>query len=119
MTISFIPNALQLGRYDESLVCINRAIEKDPTRLEGWDNKGEALRRKDKYAEAIEQFDKAIEIDPEYSKAWNSKGLALKALGRDEEEDAAFGEALDQPLDLYRSLESLHLGQRSRKQQCV
>jgi Flp pilus assembly protein TadD len=75
------------------MVCFDWSIEKDPMKSEAWYNKGEALRRQDKYAEAIQQFDKAIEIDLAYSKAWNSKGLALKALGRDAEADAAFAEA--------------------------
>jgi tetratricopeptide (TPR) repeat protein len=83
----------KLGRYDEAMVCFDRAIEKDPMQSGAWHNKGEALRRQDKYAEAIQQFDRAIEIDSAYSKAWNSKGLALKALGRDAEADAAFAEA--------------------------
>jgi tetratricopeptide (TPR) repeat protein len=92
VAISFTPNALQLGRYGESLAGFGSATELDPTKPEGWYNKGEALRRQDKYTEAIEQFDRAIEIDPAYSKAWNSKGLALKALGRDVEAEEAFAE---------------------------
>ena len=73
--------------------CLDRAIGIDSEYFEAWCNKGEALRRQDKYEEAIRHFDKAIEIYPRYAKAWNSKGLALKALGRDAQSEASFAQA--------------------------
>ena len=73
--------------------CLDRAIEIDSEYFEAWCNKGEALRRQEKYEEAIEYYDRAIEIHPQYSKAWSSKGLALKALGREAECVAAFAQA--------------------------
>jgi tetratricopeptide (TPR) repeat protein len=69
------------------------ALRIDSLYSEAWYNKGEALRKQDKYVEAIYHFDKALKIDPSYSKAYSSKGLALKALGRDAEAEEAFARA--------------------------
>lgn len=82
-----------LGRFEEALICFDRAIAIYGEYAEAWNNKGEALRRQDKYALAIEYLDKGIEIHPQYPKALNSKGLALIALGRGEDADAAFAKA--------------------------
>jgi len=73
--------------------CFDRAIRLKSEYAEAWYNKGEAMRRQDKFIEAIFHFNKAIEIDPSHIKAWKSKALALKALGDDKEAEEAFAGA--------------------------
>ena len=78
---------------NDAEACFDRAIEIDPGYIEALYNKGESIRRRDKYSEAIRCFEKVIAIYPNRLKAWNSIGLALMAMNRIEEAETAFARA--------------------------
>ncbi len=56
-----------LGKSDEVLVHLRRAIELDPLNLNGLDNLAEAYVFTRQYAQSIEQSKKVLEIDPTYA----------------------------------------------------
>ncbi len=56
-----------LGKLDEVLVHLRRAVELDPLNLNGLDNLSEAYIFARQYAQSIEQSKKVLEIDPTYA----------------------------------------------------
>jgi len=58
-----------LGKLDEVLVHLRRAIELDPLNLNGLDNLAEAYIYTRQYPESIEQAKKIMEIDPTFANA--------------------------------------------------
>jgi len=83
-----------LGKFDEAIVCFDRALEINPEYAEAWYNKGFALGNLGKFDEAIVCYDRALEINPEYAEAWNNKGVALDELGKFDEAIVCFDRAL-------------------------
>ena len=53
-----------MGRYDEALADLNRAIELDPSRDWIIADRGETYRAMGRYDEALADFNRAIELDP-------------------------------------------------------
>jgi len=87
-------NALsELGKYQEAIVCYDKAIEINPIYDAAWYSKGAVLVRLGKDQEAIVCFDKALEIDPRYD-TWYSKGAVLSKLGKYQEAVYCFDKAL-------------------------
>ncbi|CAD8148198.1 unnamed protein product [Paramecium pentaurelia] len=97
----------RLKKYQEAIECYDKAIQINPKsspawnnkgnwlsiilfnkiqrsiivlRKSNWLNKGNSLKRLNKYEDAIECFDKVISINPKNESAWNSKGLLLHKL---------------------------------------
>ena len=58
-----------LGKMDEVLVHLRRAVELDPLNLNGLDNLAEAYIYTRQYAQCIEQVKKVLEIDPTFATA--------------------------------------------------
>jgi len=58
-----------LGKLDEVLVHLRRAVELDPLNLNGLDNLAEAYIYTRQYPESIEQAKKILEIDPNFANA--------------------------------------------------
>jgi len=79
-----------LGRHDDAIRHLKRALEIDPERHEAWTCIG--MIQTDP-AEAIRCFDKAIAIAPDHWGNWHLKSVALEELGRVEEADACFERA--------------------------
>jgi serine/threonine protein kinase len=73
-----------LDRFDEAIVCLDKALEIDPRCCNGEaiHNKGVALSKVGKSEEAIPCFDMAIEINPKESEYRVTKGAILARLGR-------------------------------------
>jgi TolB-like protein/tetratricopeptide (TPR) repeat protein len=108
-----------LGRYDEAISLIRRAVELDPLSAPSYDDLGEIYYYAGRGAEAVAAFKKTLELNPgfpaartnlgrialahgdpqqaltemerEPEAAWRNQGLALAyfALGRKKEADAA------------------------------
>jgi len=70
----------KLGKYNESLLLANKAIDVDPSLSESWDTKGAALIGLGKYEEANESMDEAIRIKP-HAMVYFHKAEALAGLG--------------------------------------
>jgi tetratricopeptide (TPR) repeat protein len=83
-----------LGRREEAMNCLDRALEIDPRNLIALSNKGTVLIQLGRLAEAITCFDKVLAIDPRNGIAWNEKGRALANLNRCEEAISCHDEAL-------------------------
>ena len=57
-----------MGRYDEALADLNRAIELDPDDAGAFGRRGETYIALGNYDEALADLNRAIELDP--AKAW-------------------------------------------------
>ena len=82
-------------KYEEAIICYDRALAlaRDDGGL--WYNKGCALRKLKRNKEAIWHFDRAIKLDPEDDAAWNNKGNALGSLGRHQESITCYDRAIE------------------------
>jgi len=73
-----------LGRYDEGIACLDKALEIDPRYTYAWNNKGISFASLGRHDEAIGCFNKALEIDSRYAAAYaasrNDKGINLHSL---------------------------------------
>jgi tetratricopeptide (TPR) repeat protein len=83
-----------LGRTEEAIKCLDRALMIDPRNLIAWSNKGTMLIRLGQFAGAITSFDKVLAIEPRDAIAWNEKGRALAELRRFEEAISCHDQAL-------------------------
>lgn len=82
-----------LGRMDEALQSINRALEMDSDDVAAWIGKGNILVHRGQLDEALFCFDKAIELNPNVAAAWQGKGKALQRMGREVEARQHFTKA--------------------------
>ena len=83
----------KLGRYEEALQAIDKALELNPDYSDAWYNKGVALRKLGRYEEALQAIDKALKLKPDDFDAWYNKCVALRKLGRYKEAQIAFKKA--------------------------
>ncbi len=86
----------QIGRCEEGLALLRRAVEAEPRYAEALNSLGVVLLEARRAAEALPYFERAVEAKPDYANAHISLGEALQAEGR--EGDAA--EALRRGLGL-------------------
>lgn len=84
-----------LGRYEEALEAIDRALDINPYNEVAWVNKGNALTKMGRLVDALRSFNAAIKVNPAYEVAWNNKGNALARLGRYEEALRCYEKALE------------------------
>jgi len=62
-----------LGRYEEALRAIDRALDLNPRNEVAWLNKGNALTKMGRLLDALRCFNAAIKVNPKYEVAWNNK----------------------------------------------
>jgi len=84
-----------LGRYEEAIRCLDKALELNPRQVNAWTNKGASLNSLGRYEEAIRCYDKALELDSRQVNAWINKGTSLGSLGRPEEAIRCYDQALE------------------------
>ena len=72
----------EAGRNKEALLKINKAIKQNPTRIEGYIEKGTIYLKQNKVKEAIELYDKAIAIDDKSEKAHVLKAVAYMSINK-------------------------------------
>ena len=92
-----------LGRFDEAIVEMKRALELDPLSVIINADVGTVLCTAGRYDEAIEQLRKTLEMDPDFYYAHWNLGQALELKGRTEEAIAEYKKASildDDPLPL-------------------
>ncbi|MEM6517899.1 MAG: substrate-binding domain-containing protein [Cyanobacteria bacterium P01_C01_bin.70] len=82
-----------LGRPEEALQSLNRALEMNAEDAAAWIGKGNVLVQTEQLDEALFSFDKAIELNPNLAAAWQGKGRALQKMGRDAEARNGFDKA--------------------------
>jgi tetratricopeptide (TPR) repeat protein len=83
-----------LGRYDEALRAIDKALDLNPRNEVAWLNKGNALTKMGRLLDALRCFNAAIKVNPKYEVAWNNKGNTLARLGHLEEALTCYERAL-------------------------
>ncbi|MGI0148614.1 MAG: tetratricopeptide repeat protein [Thermoplasmata archaeon] len=83
-----------LGRYEEALRAIDRALDINPRNEVAWVNKGNALTRMGQLLDALRCFNAAIKVNPLYEVAWNNKGNALARLRKYDEALRCYEHAL-------------------------
>jgi len=82
----------QIGRHQEALASLDRAIELGATNADG--SRADALVALGRPAEAIASFDRALALDPNSIADWCNRGAALLDLGRAAEAAESFDHAI-------------------------
>lgn len=83
-----------LGRYEDSVECLDQASKLCPSSCDIWHYKAIYLDELCKYKEAIKCYDMALKINPNDEYIWNNKGWCLKNLEKLKEADKCFDMAL-------------------------
>ncbi len=78
-------NQLRQGRSEEALANLTLATQIDPELVDGWVNRGVALRRAGRPEEAERSYRTALEVDPRAIIAYNNLASLLDQLGRHDE----------------------------------
>jgi tetratricopeptide (TPR) repeat protein len=104
-----------LGRLDEALACLDRAVALNPDFSDAWVARGVTLVKLDRPAEALAGYDRALALRPGDQEAIASRCFALWQLGRLDEAlasaDAALAARPDFPLvRFYRAQMRLAVG---------
>jgi predicted O-linked N-acetylglucosamine transferase (SPINDLY family) len=87
--------ALQAGRPEAAVSCLEQAIALDPGSAEFHANCGEANRRCDRLLRAVQCFETALRLQPDAAGAWHNLALAEQELGDMQAAIAAFRRALE------------------------
>jgi tetratricopeptide (TPR) repeat protein len=85
----------KVGRFDEAIVCYDKALDINSHIVETWFNKGNSLVSLGHFDEALKCHEKALEINPRHQFGWTNKAVALHALGRFEEANGCCDRALE------------------------
>ena len=72
-------------RFDEAVLCYDRAITIKPDYAEAHNNRGNALKGLIRFEEALMSYKKAISVKPDYSDAYSNAGVVLQELRRFDE----------------------------------
>ena len=86
---------LNLNKPEKALKDFNRAIEIDPTRVDGYVGRANTLNTLERYEEALKDYDIAIEIDPKLANAYVNRGSAYSHLGQYEKAIADYEKGLE------------------------
>ena len=82
-------------RYEDSLICYQKALDLYQDNIFAWMNCGVILHNNlSRYDEALENFQKVIEINPKSINAWINQGITLGTLERHEESLNSFQKAI-------------------------
>jgi tetratricopeptide (TPR) repeat protein len=92
--LSFGWNLINSKRYQNALLCLNKALNFTPDSSDVWFAKSNALFNLGRLEEAIASYDQALKIKPDDHQAWYNQGIALFNLGRLEEAIASYDQAL-------------------------
>jgi tetratricopeptide (TPR) repeat protein len=86
---------MNLKRYDNALVDLNRAIELEPSFAAAYVNRGATYSELHRYDEALADLDRAIRLDRTLTHAYANRGTAYEGLGRYEEALVDYGTAIE------------------------
>ncbi|MFX1533037.1 MAG: tetratricopeptide repeat protein [Promethearchaeota archaeon] len=84
-----------LGKNNEALQALDKAIAFDPNSVEAWINKGKVLIKLKKPKGALSALNRAVQLEPKNSEALTNKGVALTHLKRYREALDAHDQALE------------------------
>jgi len=86
---------IKMGRYEEAMACINRALRINPRNEITWNSRGNALVKLNQYYKGMRCFDEALGINPRYEVAWNNKGNLYARLRRYDEAVKCYNRAIE------------------------
>ncbi|MBL0074542.1 MAG: tetratricopeptide repeat protein [Rhodocyclaceae bacterium] len=86
--------AMSRRQFELAIEYLNRAIAVNPNFVDGYLNRGTALKGLNRLNEALSSFEQAIALKPEYAEAHNNSGIVLKELNRLDEALASYNRAL-------------------------
>jgi tetratricopeptide (TPR) repeat protein len=86
--------AVQAGKYEQSLSAFQEAIRLKPDYAKAWYNLGYAYNRLGQYDKAISAFQEAIRLKPDFIDAWVNLGNAYNRLEQYDKAISAFQEAI-------------------------
>jgi tetratricopeptide (TPR) repeat protein len=90
----------RLGRFQEAVSALDRAIQLKPNFYQAFYVKGLALSAQDRFSDAIAAFDSAVRFEPQFYEAWRMKAQMLEQMKRYPEALAAIDKAIQiQPKD--------------------
>jgi len=81
-----------MGRYDEGLAALNKALEINPS-ADVWEAKARVFNELGRYDDALRASDKALELNRNLTRTWLVKGQALREQGKYQEALDAYDEA--------------------------
>ncbi|MCB9386121.1 MAG: tetratricopeptide repeat protein, partial [Bryobacterales bacterium] len=79
-----------LGRLDEALTSLNKALELAPNNAWAWAVRGLLLGQAERLEEALNSFDEAVAHNPSHTWAWANRGVAQSKLERYKDALASF-----------------------------
>lgn len=85
------------GQLDAALKEYARAIELDPSDVQGYDYRADIFLDQGEYERAIAEYNHAIRIKPDYPAAYYSRGRAYEKLDRIEDAKRSYRQALAIP----------------------
>lgn len=85
---------LELGRYDESVDCFNKAISFDNQNKGALFGKAIALYYNDKFQHVLHPLDAYLAIESDNPRAWKLKGEILENLGKYEDSVKSYGRSM-------------------------
>ena len=83
-----------LGKLDEAIAGLKKALELNPNYVEGHNNLGLIFERRGKLDDAIASYKRALEVKPDYPEAISNLSNALKNLNRLDDAVASHERAL-------------------------
>ncbi len=98
---------IELGRHDEAIACLNRALLMKPGYAEAHFNLGNALRKSGRLNESVAAFAAALRHNPGYVEALQNQSDSLRDLDRQDEAIAALRRAIElrpKSAQLYNNL---------------
>jgi len=89
-------------KFEDALVCFEKALEIDPKNALCWRDKAITLSRLGKVKDSLTCFEKALEIDPNNAHIWQQKASTLERHDKLTEAIICFEKAVDiDPMHLY------------------
>lgn len=85
---------LSQKKLDESIRYYDVVLQRDPTLIQAWHNKGEALKLKKRFVDAMACYEKAISLNPNYYMSYVAMADVLSRLGRVAESQQYMQEAV-------------------------
>ncbi len=113
--------ALQERDYQTASALLKRAVEKEPTSADAWDDLGKAYLGLDNHSEALAAFQKQVEVNAYHKHAYNDLAAELQRQGKYEEAVSAYGKQLaNSPVDnIARKNRGLLLAQLKRDKEAL
>jgi tetratricopeptide (TPR) repeat protein len=91
-----------LGRYEDALASVNKALKIQPNSHDIWRDRGVVLSYLGRHEEAIADYKKAIEFKPDDPHTWYNRAITLADLGRTEEALASYDKVIEFKPDYYQ-----------------